>query len=143
MELLLDRDIFTENSTTGKLSVDGVFECFTLEDKDRSLTIDMPLQEIEEKKVYGKTAIPKGRYPVIITHSEHFGRDLPLLVNVPGYEGVRIHPGNVPADTLGCVLVGQARSVDQVINSRSAFAPLAEKIANALHNNNKVYLTIQ
>jgi len=143
MELLLNRDIFSENSTTGKLSVDGKFECFTLEDKDRSLTTAMPLAEITEKKVYGKTAIPKGRYKVIITHSEHFGRDLPLLVNVPGYEGVRIHPGNVAADTLGCVLVGQARSVDTVLNSRSAFAPLGEKIANALHNNENIFITIQ
>ena len=143
MELELIRDIFSENSTTGKLFVNGEFQCFTLEDKDRSLTTEMPLSEIEEKKVYGKTAIPKGRYKVIINHSEHFNRDLPLLLNVPGYAGVRIHPGNVPADTLGCILVGQARSVDQVINSRSAFAPLADKLTAAIHNNENIFLTIQ
>lgn len=143
MELELHRDVFSENSTTGKLYVDGAFQCFTLEDKDRGLLQSDSLDELKQKKIYGKTAIPKGRYPVIITYSEHFGKDMPLLVNVPDYDGVRIHSGNVAADTLGCILVGQARTLDEVINSRIAFAPLWEKIKNAIDNNQKVFITIQ
>jgi len=94
MELLLQRDARTEKSTTGKLSVDGVFECYTLEDKDRGLISSMPLEEIMSKKVYGQTAIPTGRYEVTISYSPKFQRMMPLLNGVPGYDEVRIHPGN-------------------------------------------------
>ena len=92
MELRVERTDFSETSTIGKLYVDDQFECYTLEDKVRPV------------KIKGKTAIPAGRYEVIVNFSQRFGRMLPLFLNVPNFEGVRIHPGNTAADTEGCIL---------------------------------------
>lgn len=143
MELLLDRDVRSKTATTGKLYVDGVFECFVLEDQDRQLKQSMPLSEIISKKVYGKTCIPEGRYEVKVTFSNRFQRLLPILLNVPGFEGIRIHTGNTAANTEGCLLPGRARSADTVTASRLAFAPLFEKIKAAIAKEEKVYITIQ
>lgn len=118
MELTLKRKWLTETSTVGELFVDGVFECFILEDRVRQ----------HEAKVAGQTAIPFGKYGVAITHSPRFQRDLPLLLEVPGYQGVRIHPGNVAADTEGCLLPGRKRGPDRVEESRLAFDALFEKL---------------
>ena len=89
MELSLKRLWLSETTTVGTLAIDGTFECYTLEDK------------VREKKIKGITAIPAGRYKVIITESPRFKRPLPLQLNVPGFEGVRIHPGNDAGDTEG------------------------------------------
>ncbi len=114
--------------TIGKLLIDGVFECYTLEDVVR------PIGE----KVFGETAIPYGEYDVIITYSPHFQRDLPLLLSVPNFEGVRIHPGNTAADTEGCLLVGLERTGTTVTQSRLAFDALFPKIRNAIDTGEKV-----
>jgi hypothetical protein len=132
MQLSLVRDIFTEKSTTGKLYVDGVFECYTLEDKDR----------FGGTKVYGQSAIPAGQYGVIVNRSPRFGKDMPLLLNVPGYSGVRIHPGNKAEDTEGCLLVGQTRTVDFIGSSRAAYAALLAKINAALAKKETVTIQI-
>ena len=115
----------------GKLFINEQFECFTLEDITRPT------------KVFGETAIPSGTYPVVITHSNHFGFDLPLLLNVPNYEGIRIHSGNVAKDTEGCILVGASRSIDFIGQSRIAFKKLFEKIRVALDKGEKVTITIK
>lgn len=104
MELKLVRDKTQGNSTTGKLYVNGTFECYTLED------------EVRNKKLLGITAISTGKYKVIIDMSNRFKRLLPLLIDVPNFAGVRIHPGNTSADTEGCILVGQSI---QLINGQS------------------------
>jgi hypothetical protein len=122
VNLELKRRWLTPRSTIGELFVDGVLECFILEDRYRPPP---------EKKVYGQTAIPCGRYEVRITHSPRFGVDLPLLINVPGYEGVRIHPGNTADDTEGCLLPGRRRAADQLFESRLAFEPLFAKLKAA------------
>jgi hypothetical protein len=106
----------TENSTIGELFIDGKFECYTLEDKERDV------------KIKNETAIPKGTYKVIINMSNRFKKLLPLLIEVPGFEGVRIHPGNSNHDTEGCILVGQARSRDYITKSRRAFEDLFSKM---------------
>lgn len=121
MKLTLHRLWPDAACTIGRLSVDGAPECYTLEDVVRA-----------GPKVFGQTAIPAGTYGVIVTHSPHFGRDLPLLVNVPGFEGVRIHPGNTAADTEGCILVGMDRAADSIGRSRLAFDALFPKIVAAL-----------
>src|SRR6478736_9414023 len=100
MKLTLRREPSTTKSTPGKLYVDSIFECYTLEDV------------VRPAKIYGQTAIPAGTYKVIINMSNRFKRLLPLLLNVPDYEGVRIHPGNTDKDTDGCILPGVTRSVD-------------------------------
>jgi hypothetical protein len=119
MKLELKRLHRTNNSTIGELYVNGVFECYTLEDKER------------EVKIKNETAIDKGTYKVIITPSNRFKRDLPLLLNVSNFEGVRIHSGNSNHDTEGCVLLGTTRSVDFIGNSRKAFNKLFAKMKTA------------
>lgn len=123
MKLTLNRAQFEPTCTIGRLFVDGAPQCYTLEDYVRPTGAP---------KVFGQTAIPAGTYSVIITHSPHFGRNLPLLVNVPGFEGVRIHPGNTAADTEGCILVGMDRLADAIGRSRLAFDALFPKIEQAL-----------
>jgi hypothetical protein len=109
----------TDSSTIGELTIDGKFECYTLEDKER------------EVKIKCETAIPKGTYKVIINQSNRFKKLLPLLLNVPNFEGVRIHPGNTNHDTEGCILVGRTRSKDFIGQSRKAFATLFAKMKEA------------
>jgi hypothetical protein len=108
-----------ENSVIGELTVDGLWECYTLEDLERDI------------KIKGETAIPKGTYKVIINESNRFKRLLPLLLDVPGFEGVRIHSGNTNHDTEGCILVGRTRSNDFIGQSRKAFDKLFEKMKKA------------
>lgn len=131
MELKLVRLAFTDKSTISELFVDGKYQCYVLEDRVR-----------EGPKVYGETAIPYGRYEVKVTYSNRFKKDLPLLLNVPGFEGIRIHPGNSPANTEGCLLPGRTCGPDWVGESRLAFEPLFEKIEQALDNGEDVWITI-
>jgi hypothetical protein len=129
MNLKLVRKTFTEQSTMGELSVDGKFECFTLEDKVRAV------------KIHGETAIPEGIYEVTITFSDKFNKSLPLLMDVPNFEGIRIHSGNTKADTEGCILVGQTKSQDFVGNSRAAFNVLFPKLQAAIKKE-KIFIQV-
>jgi hypothetical protein len=97
MEILTQREPSTLNSTAGTLIVDGVVECFTLADVVR----EMPGKPVSTWKLAGKTAIPTGAYQVIIDFSNRFQRPMPHVLNVPGFDGVRIHSGNTAADTEG------------------------------------------
>lgn len=117
--MLLERKTFTDNSTIGELSIDGEFACFVLEDTCRTV------------KVAGQTAIPSGQYKVVRTHSPRFGRVLPLLLDVPHYAGIRIHPGNTSGDTAGCLLPGMRKDVDVVYDSKKAFEIVDKAIQNA------------
>ena len=129
MELRVERTDFSETSTIGKLYVDDQFECYTLEDKVRPV------------KIKGKTAIPAGRYEVIINFSQRFGRMLPLFLNVPNFEGVRIHPGNTAADTEGCILVGETKDAEFIGQSRLAFEGLFNKLKTASETE-KIFIEI-
>ena len=142
MELLLQRFQRTDISTISKLFIDDEQFCFCLEDKDRGLHQDMTVQEILAIKVYGKTAIPTGKYQVVITYSNRFKKPLPLLLNVTGYEGIRIHPGNTAEQTLGCILCGTTYDDNIVNNSREAFYELFEKIEKA-SKTEKIWITIE
>lgn len=119
MLLTLHRQTSADETTLGQLWTDGVLQCDTLEDQVRAPG---------EPKVYGKTAIPAGRYRVTVTLSNRFKRMMPLLCGVPGFEGVRIHPGNTAADTDGCILVGTVSDARTIINSRAAFDALFPRI---------------
>jgi len=127
MKITVKRLHRTNNSTIGELFIDGKFECYTLEDIER------------EVKIKSETAISKGEYKVIINQSNRFKRLLPLLLNVPNFEGVRIHSGNSNHDTEGCILVGTTRSVDYIGNSRVAFNKLFKKMQSA----KEIILTIE
>jgi hypothetical protein len=143
VEILFDRDVRSMNSTLSKVYVDAVFECFALEDVDRGLKSEMPLDEIAFRKLRGATCIPEGKYKCIVTFSNRFQRDLPLLVNVPGFEGIRIHPGNTAENTDGCLLPGEARTKDFVSNSVMTFNRLFEKIKTALAADQQIWVIIK
>ncbi len=129
MELVVKRTTFTAKSTMGELWIDGLFFCYTLEDTCRGLKQTDSLEEIRRKKLPGITAIPSGRYQLILNYSNRFKKIMPLLVNVPGFEGVRIHAGNKAEDTEGCLLLGMEKSVDSVLKSRAAFNRLIQVIS--------------
>lgn len=116
MIISIKRIYKSENSTIGEMTIDGKWECYTLEDKERDV------------KIKSETAIPKGTYKVIINQSNRFKKLLPLLLNVPNFEGVRIHPGNSNHDTEGCILVGRTKSKDFIGQSRKAFESLFAKM---------------
>lgn len=130
MEMQVTRQTFTDESTIGELTIDGVHQCFTLEDK------------VREQKVFGQTAIPAGRYEVVVTFSNRFKKLLPELVAVPDFEGVRIHSGNTAKDTEGCILVGMTKGTNVVSNSRDAFTALFAKIQAAVAQE-KVFIEIK
>ena len=117
MKLRLVRRFKGKTYTIGSLSVNGEKFCDTLEDRVRDLAGG-------ESKVPGETAIPEGRYKVIVNRSPKFGRDLPRLLDVPQFEGVLIHRGNTDKDSSGCILVGENKVKGKVINS----TPYEEKL---------------
>jgi hypothetical protein len=100
MELKVVRSVKNENSTLGKMYLNNEFYAYTCEDKVRNIKGDI------KKKIKGQTAIDAGRYEVVLSFSNHFQKYLPLLLNVPCFEGIRIHGGNTAADSLGCILIG-------------------------------------
>jgi hypothetical protein len=138
MNLTLQRNVFTDKSTIGMMAIEGVFECYICEDRVR----EVPGAPVAEWKVPHETAIPQGRYRIERTMSARFGKIMPLLLKVPGYEGIRIHPGNKPEDTEGCLLPGQTKGHDVVGNSREAFHALDAKIAYALENGEEVWIEV-
>ena len=142
MELELTRSAKTNRSTIGELTINGVFECFILEDKDRGLRKDMPISELMVMKIKTRTAIPTGRYEIVVSFSDKFQKMLPLLLDVPAFAGIRIHPGNKDTDTEGCLLPGKTKSADEVASSRVAFTALFDKIKAALQRE-KIFITVK
>lgn len=120
--------------TIGVLVVDGEKFSDTLEDKVRDLN--------SEKKVYGETAIPAGKYKVVMSMSSKFKRVMPYLENVPQFTGIMIHPGNTPKDTLGCILVGENKKKGQLINSRKYSDELNKRINEAIERKEQVWIEI-
>lgn len=115
----------------GKLYIDGVWFCDTIEDTDRGLDDSMSVDEILKKKIKGETAIPTGVYKIEITYSPKYKRMMPLLIGVKGYSGIRIHSGNTSKDTEGCLLVGRNTVVGMVTESRNTYQRLFARLQNA------------
>lgn len=132
MNLVLKRQPSNDVCTHGDMFVGDDWESVTLEDVVRPPGIKIP----------GQTAIPAGWYRVVITFSNRFQRDLPLLLDVPNFTGVRIHAGNTAADSTGCILVGKERGPTTVMRSREALLPLQAKIQKALDYGDPVYINI-
>lgn len=150
MELLLQR-LYEKNETTiGQLFVfqsdnqgtEGKHFCYTLEDKVRLVRAENG--DIVGDKIAGKTAIPNGRYEVIISYSFRFKKDMPLLLNVPKFEGIRIHAGNTSADTDGCILLGNSvtKSGDYLLNSLAANKAFMNLLAG-VKKKEKVFITVK
>jgi hypothetical protein len=135
MELKLIRETFTDKSTIGSLFVNGIFFCYTLEDKDRKL-------ESGGVKEYAKTAIPRGKYKVINSFSNRFKKYMPELVNVPQFAGIRIHAGNTADHSEGCILVGESKATDFIGNSKMAFFKLMKAIQR-VEKIEKINITIE
>ena len=127
--LRVERKWYTDKSTTGELYFDNAFQCFTLEDK------------VREVKIPRITAIPAGRYAVVLSFSNRFNKYLPEILNVPFYTGVRMHPGNRPEDSEGCILLGDTHGSDFVGNSRAAFSVFMAKLQAAARKG-KVWIEI-
>ena len=139
MILTLDRKYKLPTYTIGKLYIDGEYFCDTLEDKDRGLTDSMMVGEISKIKIKKETAIPTGTYKVTITYSNRFKKNMPLINDVKGFEGIRIHSGNTNQDTEGCILVGFNKIKGNVINSRDTY----NKLFSILSKSNNITITIK
>ena len=140
MELLLERKYLKEKYTIGNLYINGVFFCNILEDKIVDLNKN-GLFDCGEFKIKGHTAIPYGEYEVKLTYSPKFKRELPLLINVPHFEGIRIHRGNTAEDSVGCLLPGENREKGKVLNSTKYETELIKKI-KSLPVNEKITIKI-
>ena len=128
MRLTLIRIANRPTYCIGKLYIDGVYFCDTIEDTDRGLKDEMTEEEILKKKVKGETAIPTGIYPVTITYSPKYKKNMPLISNVKGYSGIRIHSGNTSKDTEGCLIVGKNKEVGKVLESRKMYNLLYKEL---------------
>lgn len=139
MELLLLRNRFYPTHTIGQLYIDGTYFCFVLEDVVR----EVPGVPVEKWKIRDETAIPQGRYEVVLQNSPKFGPDTPTLLNVPGYEGIRIHSGNTEQNTDGCLILGYKLTDQGMIlfgTTKPAVADLKQKFKET---EDKVYITIK
>lgn len=152
MKLLIERRWPKKGYTIGVLYIDGERFCETLEDTDRHLTQGMTLAKIKSAKVYGQTAIPKGTYGVTLSPSGTFASRtwaqkwkglLPLILSVPGFEGIRIHPGNYASDTLGCILVGENKVVGGLVNSTATYHRLMQLLTDAVAAGDNITITIR
>lgn len=139
----LIRKYFTEYSTIGELFLDGKFICFVLEDKDRMLDSGWDEARIKAEKVHGRTAIPTGEYKIEWTYSNRFGKPMPELLRVKGFAGVRIHSGNSPEHTEGCLIPGNKMSTDNVSDSKNATMKIYNIVKIAIDSKEQVYINIK
>ena len=141
MELLLDRKYRKEKYTIGNLYINGSYFCSTLENPDRDLNKNGKFDN-GEKKIYGETAIPNGRYLVILSYSPKFKRILPEIINVNSFSGVRMHRGNTVKDTNGCPLVGENKVVGGLINSAYWEKKLIAELKKAKEDE-RIWITVK
>lgn len=132
MKIELHRKYRKNGYTIGLLYINGQFVCNTLEDTDRGLTSAMSVNDIAAVKVKGKTAIPTGSYPVIMSYSPRFKKQMPLVCGVKGFEGIRIHSGNSAEDTEGCILCGKNTEVGRITSSKMWTEKVYEYIRGGL-----------
>ena len=123
----------------GKVYIDGVYFCDCIEDTDRGLKDEMTEEEILKLKIKGETAIPTGIYKVTITYSPKYKKDMPLINNVKGYSGIRIHSGNTSKDTEGCLILGKNTKVGMVTESRKTYNAFFKRLKQT---NEKIIIDI-
>lgn len=133
MKLTLKRIALRPTYTIGKLYIDDVYFCDTIEDTVRDLNKNGKFDN-GEKKIHSKTAIPYGTYEIKWTYSPRFKKHTPQLMNVPSFEGIRIHAGNTSADTEGCLILGKNKQVGKVLNSRATINKFYPIIKEACYN---------
>lgn len=128
MQVTIWRKYRKEGYTIGRMYIDGVFFCNTLEDTDRGLAQYMSVGEIMNAKIAGQTAIPVGDYKLTRTYSPKFKRLMPQIMNVKGFSGIRMHAGGTAKDTDGCPLVGDNTIKGALTNSRKRFMEFDTKL---------------
>ena len=154
MRLTLQRIAKREAYTIGRLYVDGIYVCDTVEDKDRGLKSHHPLEQIKKAKVYGETAIPMGTYVIDMDRvspkfsgrswAKPYGGKIPRLRSVPGFESILIHTGNTAASSLGCILVGINDKAGRVPDSQKTFKRLMDDYLIPAHERgDTITITIQ
>lgn len=142
MLLKIKRTNLTDAYTSGELYIDNILFCKTLEDKNRDVNKNGKFDN-GEFKVYGETCIPYGTYQVIVSYSPKFKRELPEVLNVPNFTGIRIHRGNYTKDTLGCILVGEKVLNGILHNSTPYELEIVNKLKLALSKGDKITLIIE
>lgn len=149
MLLAVKRNPSKDGATISELLADGLHEGWVCEDEIREPTEGRPSDPAELEawvktwKVAGKTAIPSGKYRIALTPSKRFGRVLPELLNVPGYAGVRMHPGNTPEQTEGCLLVGEEKTAKSVLRSREAMLELMAMLSGIIEAGEQVWISVE
>jgi hypothetical protein len=153
MELLLKRIALKDTYTIGKLYVNGIYFCDTIEDKVRDLNKDGDLNDVGEGKIPSLTAIPYGKYEITLkvqspkyslrTNYSWCKGYLPRLINVPHFEGILIHAGNTSSDSAGCILVGENKIKGQVINSMATLKKLYPILKEASDKNEDIWIKIE
>lgn len=141
MKLTLKRIALRPTYTIGKLYIGDAYFCDTLEDTVRD-TNKSGRFDNGEQKIKGKTAIPYGTYEIKWTYSPRFKKYTPQLMNVPSFEGIRVHAGNTSADTEGCLILGENKQVGKVLNSRATINKFYPIIKEAC-SNGKVTIEIK
>lgn len=119
MHITVQRETLKDDRTLGSIAIDGMHFAWTLEDA------------VRDRKIPNETAIPAGVYEVVVNYSNRFARQLPMLLNVPGFTFIRIHGGNGPENTEGCILVGRERDDERIWNCSGAVSELTFRIRNA------------
>lgn len=142
MELVLNRIYFSPTYTIGKLFVNGVLFCDTIEDVNRDLNKDGDLNDVGEAKVMHKTCIPFGIYKVIVNMSTRFKRFLPRLLDVPHFDGILIHNGVDETSSSGCIILGENKVKGKVTNSTFYMNRLTELLLEAQRKNEKITIKI-
>ena len=155
MKLKVERRWPKVTYTIGRLYIDGIFYCNTLEDRDRGLNQTDSIDTIRKRKIAGETAIPKGTYQVLmnVTSPKYAGvawyynfcrGKMPRLKDVPGFDGILIHPGgsNGPLDTRGCILVGRNTKKGKLTDSRACFQEVYRLMKQAADQGEKITIEI-
>lgn len=147
MLIKLFRHTFTEESTIGTMVI-GQKSWHTIEDKDRGLQQSMGTGQVQDIKVYAKTAIPYGMYRVVITQSQRFTKQkgspvfTPQLLQVPGFEGIRIHPANYASQLEGCIAPGVSTGTNAVYQSKVAYREILDLINIEIKKGESVWIEI-
>lgn len=127
MKVKVERFIFSKNYTMSRVYINDEFFSFGLEPYDCGVTKDLPVKDIKEKKKeFGKIAIPLGEYDLVIDLSNKYKRMMPHILNVPAFDGVRVHSGNKVEDTLACLLLGKFYTMGLISESRKTCAQFEE-----------------
>lgn len=142
IKLTLKRFAFKDKYTIGRLYINGLYFCDTLEDKDRGLYDWLSEGYIKEIKVKHQTAIPYGIYKVLWSYSPKYRRMMPEVLNVKGFSGIRIHSGNTADDSSGCILLGFNKEVGKVLDSRKTCKKFYEIIEECYNKGASIQLEI-